>query len=660
MNYRRPAAWRRFCQSVLVLLSGVAGAGVLADNDLETSRDQFQQAWQDASKGHWQSARKALPELQHYPLTPYLQAKLLQPRRAPADSTAVQEFLQQHADSAVAIDVRRQWLAAMARSGHWQEYLRHYAPDTATTQHQCWYLQALQETGAHAQLLAETSTLWMQADSLPNACDRPFRFWLASGQRTQPMVWGRLQLALEHNRWRLARYLVSELKGELKSQGQHLLKLHRHPQLLPKMLTEVSQGPHAQTVVEHSLIRLARIDYSAADHLWVRLTSTGQLGAEAAFNSRQAIARQVIAAEGEAALPWLLQRDPDASDEYLLEWRIRLAMRELRWRDVSHWTALLPAELAQSSRWRYWHARAVLAQPSSPEQAAQARRELAEVATERDFYGFLAADQLSQAYSFREQTLLPAIAPAQLNQLPAVARAREWLTLGEQHKARREWYLAIKSMDRKQLQAATLLADSWGWHGQAIRTAIRSESWNDLRIRFPLAYSDAVQQHANKTAISPPWLFAVARQESAFTPDARSPAGARGLLQLMPSTARELAGQLGRRYSLQNLYDADYSLALGSRYLADLLEEFGGNRILATAAYNAGPDRINRVLGQQRAALPADVWIETLPYFETRGYVQNVLSFSVIYSHRLGQTGTLLTSIEREVPPSQLLVRSRP
>src|SRR5690606_17081182 len=142
------------------------------------------------------------------------------------------------------------------------------------------------------------------------------------------------------------------------------------------------------------------------------------------------------------------------------------------------------------------------------------------------------------------------------------------------------------------------------------------------------------------------FLYAIARQESAFREDARSPVGAMGLMQLMPATAREMAKRSGMSFQPQDLLKPEKNIALGSRYLNELLNQFNGNRILAAAAYNAGPSRVKRWLSKDDAKLPYDVWIETIPFQETRGCVQNVLSFSVIYAYRTGAKQPVVTREE--------------
>ena len=168
------------------------------------------------------------------------------------------------------------------------------------------------------------------------------------------------------------------------------------------------------------------------------------------------------------------------------------------------------------------------------------------------------------------------------------------------------------------------------------QSAIRAKEWDDLELRFPLAFADTFKENAKARDIDLNWAYAIARQESAFAEHARSRVGARGVMQLMPGTARTISRELGRPSpKVQELHNPIVNIEMGSYYLGRLLKDFGGNHILATAAYNAGPERIRRVLARQKEPLPADIWIENLPYGETREYIKSVLAFSVVYGLKL-------------------------
>jgi soluble lytic murein transglycosylase len=187
------------------------------------------------------------------------------------------------------------------------------------------------------------------------------------------------------------------------------------------------------------------------------------------------------------------------------------------------------------------------------------------------------------------------------------------------------------------MQMAATLAHSWGWYDRALLTLNKAESWDDLIVRFPLAWRDGIEKHAGQRELDPAWVFSVVRQESAFVEDARSPAGALGLMQVMPATGRETARALGwKSFTTAQLTHASTNLPIGTAYLRRMLNHFNGNVVLATAAYNAGPGNVARWLRPGDCTEP-DIWIEQIPFTETRKYVQRILYFASIYDWRLGR-----------------------
>jgi len=192
------------------------------------------------------------------------------------------------------------------------------------------------------------------------------------------------------------------------------------------------------------------------------------------------------------------------------------------------------------------------------------------------------------------------------------------------------------------------LAAEQGWHRMAIDAANRAKAWNALDLRFPTPYEETFKHHGSVQRVPSTELMAIARRESAFFPQARSPVGARGLMQIMPATGKQVAASLGRRHSGSDLYEVEHNVLLGSAYYRQLLDRFDGNRVFALTAYNAGPHRVDRWRHEPGEGVPVEVWIETIPYRETRNYVQAVLSYNVVFQYLMGDSNSLLTSLERQ------------
>ncbi|MCY1398517.1 Soluble lytic murein transglycosylase [compost metagenome] len=270
------------------------------------------------------------------------------------------------------------------------------------------------------------------------------------------------------------------------------------------------------------------------------------------------------------------------------------------------------------------------------------------VARERDYYGFLAADRVQAPYQLTNKPLhLSQQTINKVRNTPGIRRALEFHARGQIVDGRREWYYVSRHFNRDEMVAQAKLAYDLRWYFPAIRTISQAKYWDDLDIRFPMAHRETLVREAKVRGLHSSWVFAITRQESAFMEDARSSVGAAGLMQLMPATAKETA----RKFDIplaspRQVLDPDKNIQLGAAYLSQVHSQFNGNRVLASAAYNAGPGRVRQWL---RGAnhLSFDVWVESIPFDETRQYVQNVLSYSVIYGHKLNAPQPLVDWHER-------------
>jgi soluble lytic murein transglycosylase len=611
------------------------------DSELQDQADQqlYQQTLAAIKKGHKTRTREGMEQLQHYPLYPYLQQAQLIRQLNTLPYQQVDQFLINHSDSVVGQQLRRRWLTVLAEKKQWPEFISYFRAGNSNGELRCWHIEALHQTGYSQLALDRTAAIWLSGKSQPDACDPVFKRWQEAGYQTDQHVWQRTQLALDNRNTLLARYLSKHASALLKPYTRRLISVHRDPRRLEVTADFTDGSPWSTDIISHGLQRLAARDFELATQLWIDYRGITRFSEQQQFAIRDKIARQIIASGKENALQWLIVHDPNAEDSYLLEWRIRLALKQQMWSQADNWISLLPDKLRNSSRWQYWQARVWQAQSLYPEKAIS---QLQSLANQRHYYGFLSADLLQQGYGFNHVNMAISQQLQQVANDPAVVRAQQFYKMDKLTSARREWFGAVAHFDQQQLTAATSIAHQWGWHQQAISTTIRANQWNDLSIRFPLAYQNNILDSAKQVTIRPEWIYAIARQESAFGQDAYSSAGARGLMQLLPDTAKQVAQKIGVRYSTSDLYRPEKNITLGSNYLKTLLDDFEGNHILATAAYNAGPRRVKGWLEKQNMVLPHDIWIETLPFHETRNYIQNVLAFSVIYAHRLGIDSPLI------------------
>ncbi len=613
----------------------------------EAQRASFVEANEALAKGRIAEYQALLPALSDYPLLPYLEYAALGKRLNALPHTEVDDFLDRHGDSYLGERLQREWVAILAGKERWQDVARYHDPANSTTELSCLALKARLEIG-DTNAFEDVPALWNVARSQPNICDPVFQSWMEAGHLTPGLAWDRFVKTLKARQHNLARYVARQMPTREQSLAELFLEVDRRPERVRELTSNVESGPEMFEIVVHGLQQLANLDARLAHELLPRHADTHSFdtGTHIAVQ-RYILLRLLLQGYVEEAESLMRQR-PELISEALAEWNLRDAMKQQDWQRLQTWLDLLPTEARNSERWQYWRARN-LARQGTAEAQQQAREIYQSLAQTRNFYGFLAADLLGMDYQLEEK-------PAQVSEaefhsvamLPAMQRAQELYAIGDEPAARREWQHATRRMETTQLLAAGKLADSWGWHRNSIQAMIQASYWDDLQLRFPLAYDHLVERAARDNALPPQLLFAVARQESAFMHDVRSPAGALGLMQLMPATAQQTASGVGMRINNQDLLKPEVNIPLGTRYLAQMLQEFNGNRILAAAAYNAGPNRVRQWLNQEgNRDLPFDMWIETIPYGETRNYVQNVLAYSVIYGYRMGQPTHFIADTER-------------
>ncbi|WP_373089781.1 transglycosylase SLT domain-containing protein [Zhongshania sp.] len=634
----------RFFTLLVVLL--VQATTVIADPATDNSRRLYREALTEISRGRIANAEKLTPQLSNYALYPYLELELLKAQINQASQQTIDVYLQQYGDTITGQRIRLTWLNKLQRNRNWMLYTQYYQK-SSSVKNRCHYAHALRQIGKQSEANAAMSELWSTPYSLPKECDTPIKEWLStlSPAQIEQQYWHRANLALNSGQTDMAFYLLSKVKG-----SDNYVKVLRNPNLLFSKGLTLSPNDRSRDIAVHTLKRLAKGDFERTNTLWQQLDRQLKFTPSQNYTLRDSMARQIIASDADYTRDWVMATDPNYEDPYLTEWRIRLALKDGDWAAVQHITQFLPADKKQKADWRYWAARADI--ELRGELTVSTQLALQKLAAERGYYSFLAADILNEDYQLSaSRTLDPALI-SEVEQHSAIARARELYLLGDTGTSNLEWAYAMRSLNKAEQVAAAQLALNWGWHYQSIMTALRADAWDDLELRFPTPHQDNFRKVAKREKIQLKWIYAIARQESAFAPAANSPVGARGLMQLMPGTAKLVAKQMGLPSpKTEDLITPEKNIAMGGFYLGQLLEQFGGNRILATAAYNAGPGRIERVLLRQTTDMPADIWIENLPYGETREYIKNVLAFSVIYAAKLDLERPLLAREERQIGP---------
>ena len=616
-------------------------ASQTSSTQLISQRADFIAARNALRQGKNKRYQKLAKGLTNYPLYPYLEYWDINRNLNKVSTEKITSFVQRNGDLPSSGRLKTNWLKKLAKQGKWQLLVENYRP-TSNTELQCYYRRGLYKAGNKTAAFEGLEKLWLVGKSQPRACDPLFTAWQDAGHLTSELAWQRIVLALNNRQVYLARYLERFLDKPQRRWSEVWREIHRHPERMLKHKHLQQDIAIVRTILAHGVRRMARSNPSKAAQVWDKLVMEFAFS-ETDFNKTENyIAVSLARKQAPEASHWLNNADGD--DEKVREWRILSAINQDNWNDAIFWIYQLPQQEQQSLRWRYWLARS-LEQTGKP---SRARLIYSELAKSRDYYGFMAADRIESEYDFENRPLH--FSPAELAEvenLPGMLRAREFYLLDDSLYASREWYATIKGMNDSDTQKVAKIVHDWGWHARAIHSLGQARYLDDLEIRFPTAHLKQINSNASKQKVDPSWAYAVVRQESAFASDAHSPVGAMGLMQIMPSTGRLIARDLNTRLrNKMQLLDVDTNIRFGISYLRKVMNRFDDNTVLATAAYNAGSQRVKSWLPKDEQVSP-DRWIENVPYKETRNYLKQVLAFSAIYDERLQRP---ITTLKQRMP----------
>lgn len=600
----------------------------------EAERKDYLLAREALRQGQYPTFNRIADTLKDYPLYPYLRHASLRKRFGAAADGEFIEFLRRYPDLPVTAGLRAAWLKRLAERGQWRTLLDHYSPQS-DLKLQCYHLQARIKTGDRAALPEAIRAVWLAGRSLPPECDPAFAVLYQGKLMNDALLWARIRLAMQNNQPGLAAYLARKLKAPVyKKQARTWIAMHHHP-ARGTANPGLKDDQSGRMILLHGIARLAERDLGKAVKRLSALKTRYDFSPGAMAGINKTLALQAARQKSPLAAELLDRIGHEQIDEPLFYYRLRAALTGADWPLLRRWTEGAPPAAVYAPRWRYWQARAL----QETGAAERARAGFAALAEARDYYGFLAADRIDRVYQMNHAPLPedPA-ALARLAALPAIRRAHEFLQLDMKGPARREWQHALGRMTAAEMQTAAILADRWGWHGQAILSLGRAGAYDDLALRFPIVYQDLLDKYAGKHRLDRAWLYGLVRAESAFIEEAESPAGALGLMQILPATGKMTAARLGlKNFNRHKLKQAETNIPLGSAYLRQMLDKFDGSLLLATAAYNAGPGRVSRWRPAD-ACMEPELWIARIPFSETRQYVRRVFYFARIYDWRL-QTG---------------------
>ncbi|HEX3396149.1 MAG TPA: transglycosylase SLT domain-containing protein [Steroidobacteraceae bacterium] len=593
--------------------------------------------------------------LQSYAIHDYLVAARL--RRDLTSSAnenldaTIDAFLRAHAGQPVTHGLRRDWLASLAQRRRWDWFLPR-STDVVDPVLVCDRLEARLSTEDSQGLAAAALARWVQPLKPPAECADVFAWLRRQGLLTAALAETRTRAALAADQPRLAREFAADVPIDLRAALLQWSDLLDSPRSALNVL-----ATHPALAVEPEALasgfeKLSRTEPAVALDLLPNLLAHDGLTPELKGRLQRAAALGAAYDRDPRAIAAFNDVPQAAVDGQVQEWRVRAALWNGDYARALAWTEQMAPSLSVQPRWRYWHARAIAATQGDAAAAPLYR----EIAGLRDYYGYLAADRLAQPYNLNVRpSPHDAAAQTTLAKTAGLIRAHELFDCDMSDEAASEWNAALEGADNALKVQAAVLASSWGWFSQSITTLAQTGEFDDVTLRYPRPFMDAVVRASKLAQVPQDWILAVMRQESLFRKDAVSHADARGVMQMIQSTAAAVA----RRWHLSSpgrdgLFDPSIAVPLGAAHLRELLDRYGEQLSLSLAAYNAGSAAVAHWL--PRAPMDADVWIENIPYNETRGYVQHVLEHIVAFASVRDAQAPRLDILLSDVEPAEPLL----
>ena len=585
-----------------------------------------------AKKNDKRDFYRALKQSSH-PLAPYAEAAYLANSPWLANQQEIKKFLDTYQGTPLEWKVRYAWLDNLKKSNKKALYIDAYRP-TRKAEYQCTYLNYQLQLGAPKEaIFNQVDELWSVAKSQPKECDVLFSKWKKAGHLNQELVWQRITKVSEKGNTSLLAYLSRLLPKNERYLADLYKTVRRDPSAAAGLYRFKKRTDKEGQIALYGVKRLVWRDRDLAIRAWQKLETMFDYNEQQKQSLYYIFALSLASGKHKEAKFYLNKVAPERHDSKLMQWQLSNMLREQDWQGVIAYST----GKTLNNGYRYWLAYAYH-KIGDAQRANQLWKELAQ---KRDYYGFLAASRLDLAVSLEYQ---PVVVDPQKQKLvsesPGFKRAKALYELDRFYSARREWNSLIAGSTNDEKLAAASLANDMGWHDSVIRVMSQLKAYNMLDYRFPTPYSDQFERFSSRSKVDKTWAYAISRRESSFASDAHSSAGAIGLMQLLPSTARYVnKGSVSRN----QLKKPHINIRLGTQYLKYLKKKSKGNEVIATASYNAGYHKVKRWLPQE--AVDFDLWVEAIPYRETREYVKNVYAYRQVYATRSGNKENLFDEL---------------
>lgn len=631
--------WRFLAVGVwLALCAGSAHA-----DSLEAQRQRYQQIKQAWDSNQMDTVAQLMPTLRDYPLYPYLEYRQLTQDLGTATSMQVSAFIKAHPTLPPARSLPSRFVNELARRQDWRGLLAFSPQPPKPVAARCNYYYARWATGQQQVAWDGAKEIWLTGHSLPTTCDKLFTVWQQDGNLSPITLLARIRLAMKEGNSNLVNFLAKQLPEDYQTMANALMALQNNPDTIESFARTVGPTDFTRQAVTLAFERVAREDPENARSMLPVLVRLQKMSDSERLALEESIAWRLMGSD--ATYEQAKWRDSvilRGHSTALLERRVRMALGAGDRQGVSVWLARLPEEAQQKEEWRYWRASGLIDQGRRSEGEAILRS----LMQMRGFYPMAAAQKLNVPYPVRVE---PSAQPdSDTAALPGIARVRELMYWGMDNLARTEWSYLVASRNKTEQGQLARYAYEQNWADLSVQATITGKLWDNLQERFPMAWAQEFRTQTEGKGITPSYAMAIARQESAWNPKAQSPVGAAGLMQVMPRTAEHTVkmGNIPGYYNSSQLLNPQTNILIGTSYLEYVYQMFGRNRILSSAAYNAGPGRVTTWLENSGGRVDAIAFVESIPFSETRGYVKNVLSYDAFYRHFMHRPAKLLTDAE--------------
>ncbi|HAS0836886.1 TPA: murein transglycosylase [Enterobacter hormaechei subsp. xiangfangensis] len=640
MEKAKRVVWRLLAASVCVMAVSQA---VHADS-LDEQRSRYAQIKQAWDNKQMDTVQALMPTLKDYPLYPYLEYRQITDDLMNQPTVTVNNFIQANPTLPPARTLKSRFVNELARREDWRGLLA-FSPDKpGATEAQCNYYYAKWATGQQEEAWVGAKELWLTGKSQPNACDPLFSAWRASGKQDPLSYLERIRLAMKAGNTRLVTVLAGQMPADYQTIASAVIGLANDPNTVLTFARTTGATDFTRQMAAVAFASVARDDVENARLMIPQLVQAQQLNDDQTQELRDIVAWRLMGTDvTDEQARWRDDAVMRSNSVSLVERRVRMALGTGDRRGLNTWLARLPMDAKEKDEWRYWQADLLLERGRDDE----AKEILHSLMQQRGFYPMAAAQRLGEEYTLKIDKA-PANANPALTQGPEMARVRELMYWNLDNTARSEWANLVTSRTTEEKAQLARYAFDNRWWDLSVQAAIAGKLWDHLEERFPLAYKDLFDRYTSGKDIPQSYAMAIARQESAWNPKVRSPVGASGLMQIMPGTATHTVKMFNipGYSSPSQLLDPETNINIGTSYLQYVYQQFGNNRIFASAAYNAGPGRVRTWLGNSAGRIDAVAFVESIPFSETRGYVKNVLAYDAYYRYFMGQKDTLMSDAE--------------